>query len=151
MKQEEKKTNIIEIPLFYIKDYDKNRKEVFDYRKEMATKQAISEDLELDCIINSDMSKIWREVGGQDGMYDNFPITRVYRDDNIVRVYALDSHGGIAIVSNNKRYFNILTLGEDDAWHFLNSRRIYEGYVGNKQNFVYLLSEALSLFNNIKL
>lgn len=145
------KNNIIEIPLFYIKDYDKNREEVFNYRKEMATKQAISEDLELNCTINSDMSKIWEEVGGQDGMYANFPITRVYRDNNIVRVYALDVNGGIAIVSNNKRYFNILTLGEDDGWHFLNSRRIYEGYVGNKQNFVYLLSEALSLFNNIQI
>lgn len=145
------KTNIIEIPLFYIKNYDKNQEEVFNYRKEMATKQDISEDLELDCTIDNDMLKIWKEVGGQDGMYANFPITRVYRDNSIVRVYALDSYGGIAIVSNNKRYFNILTLGEDDGWHFLNSRRIYEGYYGNKQNFVYLLSEALSLFNNIQI
>jgi len=80
-----KKDNIIEIPSFYIKDYD-NNEEVFKYRKEMATKQAISEDLELDCIIIDDMSTIWNEVGGQDEMYDNFQISRVYRDNNIVRV-----------------------------------------------------------------
>lgn len=144
-------TNIIEVPLFYINDYDHNQKEVFDYRKEMATKQAISEDLELDCIITNDMNEIWNEVGGQDGMYENFPITRVYRSDNTVRIYALDSSGGIAIVIDENRYFQILTLGEDDGSHFLNGRRIYEPCYVNKQSFVYLLSEALSLLNNIKL
>ena len=82
---------------------------------------------------------------------DNFPISRVYRDNNTVRVYALDSKGGIAIISYKNKRFQILTLGEDDAWHFLNSRRIYEDYCGSKQSFVYLLSEALSLFNNIEL
>lgn len=143
--------NTIEIPSFYIRDYDGNRKEVFSFRKKMATKQAISEDLELDRIICNDMSKIWSEVGGQDGMYDSFPITRVYRDKDFVKVYALDSRGGVAIISNSKEYFQVLTLGEDDGWHFLNGRRIYEDYVGDKQSFVYLLSEALSLFNNIKL
>ncbi len=149
MAQVEK--NTIVIPSFYIKDYDKNRGEVFEYRKEMATKQAINEDYDLDVMITNDMGEIWHEVGGQDGMYDNFPIKRVYRDNGVVRVYAIDGGGGVAIISYRGRQFQVLTLGEDDAWHFLNSRRIYEPYYGDKVGFVYLLSEALSLFNNIEL
>lgn len=148
MAKEEK--NVIVIPSCYIKDYDKNREEVLEYREEMATKQAINEDYDLDEIINDDMGEIWKEVGGQDGMYANFPIKRVYRDNGVVRVYAIDSGGGVAIIAN-KNEFQILTLGEDDAWHFLNSRRIYETYYGSKTDFVYLISEALSLFNNIEL
>lgn len=147
MKEEK---NTIVIPSSCIRDYDENRKEVFEFREEMATKQAIVEDYDLDNIITNDMGEIWHEVGGQDGMYDNFPIKRVYRDNNTVRVYAIDSGGGVAIISG-KNQFQILTLGEDDAWHFLNSRRIYETYYGSKTDFVYLISEALSLFNNINL
>ena len=150
-KPKDADSNVIKVPLLYINEYDNNRREVFEYRKEMATKQAISEDYELDNIINDDMQDIWNEVGGQDGMYENFPISRVYRNNNTVRVYALDSKGGIAIVYIKESRFQILTLGEDDGWHFLNSRRIYEDYIGNKQSFVYLLSQALSLFNNIEL
>lgn len=148
MKEEK---NVIVVPSFYTKDYDEYREEVFDYREEMATKQAINEDYSLDETIKNDMSKIWDEVGGQDGMYDNFPIKRVYRDNGIVRVYALDSCGGVAIISYRGKQFQVLTLGEDDAWHFLNGRRVYEPYYGNKVGFVYLLSEALSLLNNIQL
>lgn len=139
----------ITIPSFYFKDYDKGREELADYRRDMATKQAIREDCDLEDTIRDDMGKIWKEVGGQDGMYDNFPIKRVYRDGGIIRVYALDGGGGIAIIKHNSEY-QILTLGEDDAYHFLNSRRIYETYYGTKQGFVYLLSEALSLLNNIE-
>lgn len=151
IKPKDSDSNVIKVPLFYINEYDNNRREIFEYRKEMATKQAILEDYELDSIINNDIQDILDEVGGQDGMYENFPISRVYRDNNTVRVYALDSNGGITIISYKNKRFQILTLGEDDAWHFLNSRRIYENYYGSKQSFVYLLSEALSLFNNIKL
>jgi hypothetical protein len=133
-----------------MRDYDNNREEIFKYREEMATKQAIAEDYDLDNIITNDMGEIWHEVGGQDGMYDNFPIKRVYRDNGTVRVYAIDSGGGVAIIAG-KNQFQILTLGEDDGWHFLNSRRIYETYYGSKVDFVYLISEALSLFNNIEL
>ena len=148
MAKEEK--NVIVIPSSYIRDYDKNREEVLEYREDMATKQAINEDYDLDNTISGDMSKIWHEVGGQNGMYDNFPIKRVYRDNGTVRAYAIDSGGGVAIIAG-KNQFQILTLGEDDAWHFLNSRRIYETYYGSKTDFVYLISEALSLFNNIEL
>ena len=147
MKEEK---NVIVIPSSYIRDYDNNREEVFKYREEMATTQAINEDYDLSVTITNDMGEIWHEVGGQDGMYDNFPIKRVYRDNNTVRVYAIDDGGGVAIIAG-KNQFQILTLGEDDGWHFLNSRRIYETFYGSKTDFVYLISEALSLFNNIKL
>lgn len=39
--------------------------------------------------------------GGQDGMYNNFPIVRIYRDGQYTRCYALDSHGGVAFLSSN--------------------------------------------------
>lgn len=129
--------------------YNEN-KEISEYRRQMFNTQAIEEDFDLDNLIINDMSTIQNEVGGQDGMYKNFPISRVYRDSDAIRVYTLDSSGGIAIIYM-KGKFQILTLGEDDGFHFLNSRRIYENYYGNKKGFVYLLSEALSLFNNIKL
>lgn len=151
MKQQQKQVSTgytITIPSFYVKDYDKDREEIADYRRDMATKQAIREDYDLEDTITGDMGRIWKEVGGQDGMYDNFPIKRVYRDGGIIRIYTLDGGGGIAIIKHNSE-FQILTLGEDDAYHFLNSRRIYETYYGVKQDFVYLLSEALSLLNNI--
>lgn len=82
-------------------------------------------DMELQNIISDDMSTIWKEVGGQDEMYENFPIIRFYRGDNNTpyRVYALDSGGGVAIISYiNKSYYykryKIVTLGEDDGFHF---------------------------------
>lgn len=101
-------------------------------------------------IICEDMGTIWEEVGGQDGMYKNFPIVRIYRDGEYTRCYALDSNGGVAIISSNDldRNFRIVTLGEDDGYHFLNSAHVYEDYYGNKTGFVHLVSEALSIFNN---
>ena len=153
MKEKEKQfeAKTIEISPYYLREFDNNDERVFNYRKDMALTQSIKEDLELDDIITNDMGNIWAEVGGQDGMYENFPITRVYRDGNTVRVYALDSSGGVAIISTGKYNLQIVTLGEDDGYHFLNSRCIYESYCGSKLGFVYLLSEALSLFNNITL
>lgn len=107
-------------------------------------------DIELDKIICFDMGTIWEEVGGQDGMYDNFPIVRIYKDNQYTRCYALDSGGGVAIISSSSSYnqFQIVTLGEDDGYHFLNSSDVYCTYFGSKTDFVHLLSEALSIFNN---
>lgn len=150
-KQNTTQEKTIVISPYYLREFDNNDENVFEYRREMAITQAIKEDRDLDNTIIHDMSEIWTEVGGQDGMYENFPITRVYRDGNKVRVYALDSCGGIAIIANSKNNFQIVTLGEDDGYHFLNSRCIYESYYGDKQGFVYLMSEALSLFNNIEI
>ena len=106
------------------------------------------EDMELDEIISKDMMTIWQEVGGQDGMYENFPITRFYKGENNIpyRAYALDSGGGIAIIAyinmknrDSDRY-KIVTLGEDDGYHFLNSADLYNSYYGIKSEFLYLLS-----------
>lgn len=122
------------------------------YKKEPTNTHIIfnKEDEYLDNIISSDMSKIWNEVGGQDGMYENFPISRIYRDGDFTRCYALDECGGIAIISSNLRndIFNMLTLGEDDGCHFLHSKDIYCSYYGNKMGFIELISLALSMFNN---
>lgn len=111
--------------------------------------------MELQNIISDDMYIIWKEVGGQDGMYENFPIVRFYRGDNNIpyRAYALDSGGGIAIISYiNKSYcykrHKIVTLGEDDGFHFLNGRDLYYDYFGDKKDFLFLLSEAISMLNN---
>ena len=116
--------------------------------KKISNATGIKEDVQLNELITNDMISIWNEVGGQDGMYKNFPIFRVYRDNKIIRIYGLDGDGGVCIVVSNNR-FQILTLGEDDAYHFLNSYRVYEAYRGNKVGFLHLLSETLSYFNNI--
>lgn len=135
--------------------YYKDTPAVADFRKEVCRTQALREDYEMVDLVRSDMGQINFEVGGQDGMYDNFPIFRVYRNDQYIRVYGLDGSGGIAIikrigVNEYDNRFQIITLGEDDAWHFVNSRRLYEDYAGSKTGFIYLLSEVLSLFNNIE-
>lgn len=114
-------------------------------------------DMELDEMINQDMTNIWNEVGGQDGMYNNFPIGRFYRGKDGVphRAYALDGYGGIAIFayySDHKSKicdeWKIAILGEDDGYHFLNSNDLYCSYYGKKPSFLSLLSEAISLINN---
>jgi hypothetical protein len=104
-------------------------------------------DIKLNNIIRDDMQTM--SSNDTDGLYDSTPVTRIYRDGGIVRCYAISSYGGVCIVSRNG-YYQIVTLGEDDDYHFLNSADIYCGYFGNKADFVNLLSEALSIFNNNK-
>ena len=120
------------------------------FKEKISNASGIKEDVRLNELITNDMISIWEEVGGQDGMYENFPIFRIYRDNKIIRIYGLDGNGGVCIIVSNNE-FQILTLGEDDAYHFLNSYRVYEAYRGNKVGFLYLLSETLSYFNNISL
>ena len=120
------------------------------FKEKISNASGIKEDVRLNELITNDMISIWEEVGGQDGMYENFPIFRIYRDNKIIRIYGLDGNGGVCIIVSNNE-FQILTLGEDDAYHFLNSYRVYESYRGNKVGFLYLLSETLSYFNNISL
>ena len=81
--------------------------------------KASMEDMELDTLISNDMANIWHEVGGQGGMYNNFPIVRFYRGKNGEphRAYALDGNGGIAIIAypNKKKDCNkwkIVTLSQ---------------------------------------
>lgn len=140
---------------------DKNEsleyKEYFEdlnrFRTDLSSAQALEEDFLTNNVICYDMQELTNELGGQDGIYSNLPITRVYRDENFVRVYALDAYGGVAIIAttidkNLKRY-QIVELGEDDAFYFMHGRRVYEDYHGTKDNFVNLLSKALSAFNNV--
>lgn len=119
--------------------------------------EASKEDIELDNLIKFDMGNIWNEVGGQDGMYENFPIVRFYRSKNKepYRAYALDANGGIGIIVYDKNInkddytrWKIVTLGEDDGYHFLNSANLYESYFGNKPQFLSLLTSAISIMNN---
>lgn len=122
------------------------QQELIEYRN---CTQASIKDMNLNCIIDDDICTINNEVGGQDGMYSNFPISRVYRNTESIRVYCLTSQGGIAIIQINGRP-QVVTLGEDDGNFFLNSANLYCGFYGTKTSFVWALSEALSLFNNAR-
>ena len=122
--------------------------ETIKYRERSYLRQRIHEDDLLDSIVTDDMFKIQNEVGGQDGMYQNFPIFRIYRDEDGIRAYGLDGSGGVMIYQSPSRdFYQVLTLGEDDALHFLSSSRIFSTYSGKKSEFIYLLTETLSLFN----
>lgn len=134
-------------------DFRSDEEKLKDYNNSKI--KASMEDMELDTLISNDMANIWHEVGGQGGMYDNFPIVRFYRGkgDEPHRAYALDGYGGVAIIAytNKNRMYNrwkIVTLGEDDAFHFLNSRDLYCSYFGDKSNFLSIVSEAISILNN---
>ena len=129
----------------------------FAFLKKLTTAQAMHLDRELCETISDDISTIWRELGGQDGVCAHVkPLTRVYRDRNFVRVYSLMNLGGVAIICSRSKYideniFQIITLGEDDQSYFPYGRRVYEEFYGTKEDFVACLAEAISLFNNIKL
>ena len=93
-----------------------------------------------------------------------------YRVKNFMkRSYYLDSDGGLAIIEIRTRYINnesgdefdkiegyqILTLGEDDCNHFLNSSRIYEVMEGTDGNefadkLTKLLEEFRKCENSVK-
>lgn len=86
----------------------------------------------------------------------------LYKVKNFMkRSYYLDSDGGLAIIEMRTRYINnesgeeidriegyqILTLGEDDCNHFLNSSRIYEVMSGTDGNeFADKLTKLLEEF-----
>ena len=134
----------------YLDQANIEQRKIERFKKKISDAPGIKEDAQLNQLITNDVLSIWDEVGGQDGMYKNFPIFRVFRNDKITRIYGLDGNGGVCIVVNNGK-FQILTLGEDDAYHFLNSYNVYESYRGDKVGFTYLLSETLSYFNNISI
>lgn len=118
--------------------------------------EASLSDMELDKIITNDIGVIWDEVGGQEGMSKNFPIIRFYKDNKtkLCRAYGLDSGGGIAIIAEYSEWtesyntWKIVTLGEDDEYYFLNSSNLYCSYIENKNSFIALLSEVISIMNN---
>lgn len=157
-----------------------DKTDLFDFIKDVAHTSNIEDDFLLDVVINSDMCKVWDEVGGQDGMYENFPIFRQYKsieknntyhdtyydedreyEVEYIRTYGLDSEGGICILEkrthckggkNINPYitsrFQLLTLGEDDAFHFLKSRNLYEDYYGSLDSFTKLLNKTIKFWKN---
>ena len=123
------------------------KEELKDYRNHV--KPSLN-DMLLENIIIKDIHLIGDEVGGQFGMYKSFPISRVYKNDGWTRVYCLDSEGGVVIIRKPNEFMQIITLGEDDANFFIHSSDLHQDIYGKKQSFVWLVSEAISLFNNIE-
>lgn len=82
----------------------------------------------------------------------------------IIRSYTLDGSGGVVIVETRTyshfedssredgccTRFQILTLGEDDSYHFLNGARIYETFYGNKDEFIELMENTIKEYKNNK-
>ena len=106
-------------------------------------------DISLSDIISNDLAIIRFDEEILQEPQPTLPITRIFRDGEFIRCYALDNHGGIAIISKNDViHFQIVTLGEDDGSHFLIGENTYCSYYGDKHEFIHLLCEALSIFNN---
>ena len=127
---------------------------VEEFRERISQTQAIEEDYKMREIINEDISQIYEEQGYQDGMMDKRPFSCVRRGGGYVRIYVFLPSGGLGIFSeegNKEARRQIFTLGEDDGWYFLHGRRIYEEVWCSKSEFVYGLSELLSMWNNIEI
>ena len=107
----------------------------------------IKRDIQLLNTIKEDISNIYEEVGGQDGMYENFPFYKIFRGKPYNRIYALNSSGGLALISENNRY-QIITLGEDDGYFYPTCQNIFESIYGKRGMFVELLGMLISAFNN---
>lgn len=115
----------------------------------MSNNQLSTHDIALSNIISNDLGIIRFDEEILQEPQPTLPITRIFRDGEFIRCYALDNHGGMAIISsNNDNRFQIVTLGEDDGIHFINGNEAYCSYYGSKPEFVNLLCEALSIFNN---
>ena len=115
----------------------------------MSSRTLSTHDISLSNIISNDLGIIRFDEEMLQEPQPTLPITRIFRDGEFIRCYALDNHGGIAIISKNEvTDFQIVTLGEDDGSHFLIGENTYCSYHGNKHEFIHLLWEALSIFNN---
>ena len=134
--------------------YKIRQEEVKNFAEQIANTQRIWEDMDLTGLVREETYLIMGEAThDKDGNwidYDGRPLFKVFRDkDNTLRIYGIDGAGGIVLVEHGN-HVQILTLGEDDGSYFLNSARIYETYYGGHTGFMYLLSEVLSFYNNIK-
>lgn len=101
-------------------------------------------------IIFADIESIYREVGGQQGIYDEGIIERVFRDQHSIRVYALDvGCGGFAFIGQKSLYgqgkweYSIIPLGEDDGSFFPDIDVRFD-----KSSLMDILGRVMSLFNN---
>lgn len=128
-------------------------------------------------LISADISQIYYEQGGQDGMYGLYGdemgkldglhkgdgiMERILRnkvkgyEDYPIRIYVLNTRdGGICILGNKSDYrseikYTIFHLGEDDGFFFVHD----DGGAGvdymNKISFIDMVSRAISLLNNNK-
>lgn len=130
----------------------------------------------IDDLIRTDISHIYEQQGGQDGMYGAYEenigkidglhigegtIERILRnkvkgyEKYPLRIYVLHtSCGGICILGQKNDYsksldYTIFHLGEDDGFFFVHD----DGGAGvgymNKIEFIHMVSRAISLLNNI--
>ena len=117
----------------------------------------LTEDINLSKMVSEDICTILDGLPERD-IYNwelQKPVVRVLRNGNDIKVYGLLLGGGLLLYykksdSGNGDSFQIHSLGEDDGFYFLESRNLYEPIYCNKIEMVNLLSEMLSLFNNIE-
>ena len=133
--------------------YKIRQEHIKNFREEIANKQRIEEDMELTDLVREETYVIMGEATyDKDGNwidYDGRPLFKVFRDKDEIRIYGIDGAGGVVLIEHG-HHVKIVTLGEDDGSYFLNSANIYESYYGGRTGFMFLLSEVLSFYNNIK-
>ena len=133
--------------------YKIRQEHIKNFQEDIANAQRIEEDMELTDLLREETYLIMGEAThDKDGNwidYDGRPLFKVFRDKDEVRIYGIDSAGGVVLIENGN-HVQIVTLGEDDGSYFLNSAHIYETYYGGRTGVMYLLSEVLSYYNNIK-
>ena len=133
--------------------YKIRQEHIKNFQEDIANAQRIEEDMELTDLLREETYLIMGEAThDKDGNwidYDGRPLFKVFRDKDEVRIYGIDGAGGVVLIENGN-HVQIVTLGEDDGSYFLNSAHIYETYYGGRTGVMYLLSEVLSYYNNIK-
>lgn len=133
--------------------YKIRQENIKNFREDIANTQRIEDDMDLTDLVRGEtieiINDISKDIDGNYVDYDGSPVFKVFRDKDGVRIYGLDGGGGIVLIEHGQ-YVRILTLGEDDGSYFLNGARIYESYYGGRTGFMFLLSEVLSFYNNMK-
>lgn len=136
-----------------IDSYKQRQTAVTNFANDIANTQRIEDDMDLTDLVRGEtieiINDISKDIDGNYVDYDGMPVFKVFRDKDEIRIYGLDGRGGIVLIEHGQ-YVRILTLGEDDGSYFLNGARIYESYYGGRTCFMFLLSEVLSFYNNIK-
>ena len=95
-------------------------------------------------IIIEDIDSILKSINDDELYNSGDIIKRVIRSDEYTRIYVLDiSCGGIVILKSMYGY-SLITLSEDDGYFFPDSI-----FIDDKTSFVYIISEAISILNNI--
>lgn len=133
--------------------YKLRQEAVKNFAEDISNTQRIWEDMDLTDLVREEtyliMGEATHDKDGNYVDYDGRPLFKVFRDKDEVRVYGIDGAGGVVLIEHGN-HVQILTLCEDDGSYFLNGARIYETYYGGRTGFMFLLSEVLSYYNNIK-